>query len=108
MGRSIGKIIIIILSFRVDTSKNKNIDHLVKKKTRAIRLTHVIYETDQVSLLQDSTISSAQNFCFYVFYCYLKEKGQITRNLNSKKRNIYVENQHYYYFGLPKTMLPSH
>ena len=107
MGRSIGKIIIIILSFRVDTSKNKNIDHLVKK-TRAITLTHATYETDHVSLLQDSTISSSQNFCFYVFYCNLKEKGQITRNLNSKKRNIYVENQHYYYFGLPKTMLPSH
>ena len=88
LGRLIGKII-IILSFRVDTSKNKNID-LVKKNTRAIRLTHVIYETDHVSLLQDSTISSAQNFCFYVFYCNLKEKGQTTRNLSSKTKEIFM------------------
>ena len=52
----------VILSFRIDTSKNKNIDHGVKK-TCAIMLTQVIYEIDQVSLLQDSTISSALNFC---------------------------------------------
>ena len=40
---SIGQII-IILSFRVDTSKNKNIDHRVKK-TCAILSTQVTYET---------------------------------------------------------------
>ena len=48
------------------------------------------YEIDHVSLLQDSTILSALDFFFffYVFYCNLKEKGQITRNINSKKRNV--------------------
>ena len=37
---------------------------------------------------------------FYVFYCNLKEK-YIKRNVDSKKRNVYTENQ-YYYFDLPK------
>ena len=31
----------------------------------------------------------------------MKNKSQITRNINSKKRNIYMGNQYYYYFGLP-------
>ena len=92
----------IILSFRVRTSKNKNIDHGVKE-TCAIMSTQVTYEIDHVSLLHDSTISSALNFCFYVFCCNPKEKGDITRNINSKKRNLYIGNQYYYYyFGLPK------
>ena len=38
---------------------------------------------------------------FYVFYCNLKEKYHIKRNVDSKKRNVYTENQ-YYYFDLPK------
>ena len=59
---SIGQII-IILSFRVGTSKNKNIDHGVNE-TCAIMSTQVIYEIDRVSLLQDSTISSGLIFCF--------------------------------------------
>ena len=42
-------------------------------------LTQVTYEIDHVSLLQDSTIPSALNFFFYVFYFILKEKGQITK-----------------------------
>ena len=40
-------------------------------------------------------------FLFFM-YCNVKEKGQITRNKNSKKKNVYIENQYYYYFGLPK------
>ena len=47
-------------------------------------------------------LSSALNICFYVFYRYLKEKDHIKRNINSKKRNVYVENQYYCYFGLLK------
>ena len=43
------------------------------------------YEIDHVSLLRDSTTSSALNFCFfYVFYCNLKVKNNIKRNINSK------------------------
>ena len=47
-------------------------------------------------------MSSAPNFCFcfYVFYCNLKEK-YIKRNVDSKKRNVYTGNQ-YYYFDLLK------
>ena len=90
-GWSVGKII-ITLSFGVDTSKNKNIDHGVKE-TCAIMSTQVTYETDLFFLLQNSTISSALNFCFlYIFYWNLKEKGQIKRNKNSKKNKcLYKE-----------------
>ena len=48
-GWSVGKII-ITLSFGVDTSKNKNIDHGVKE-TCAIMSTQVTYETDHITLL---------------------------------------------------------
>ena len=58
----------------------------------------VAYEIDHVSLLQDSS----KLLFFYVFCCNPKEKGQITRNINIKKGNLYIGNQYYYYFGLPK------
>ena len=54
------------------------------------------------ALLQDSTISSALNFCFCVFCRNLKEKAHIKININSKKSNVYIGNQYYYYLGLPK------
>ena len=55
------------------------------------------------SLYSDSTMSNALNICccFSVFYCNLKEKDQIRRIINSKKRNIYMRNQ-YYYFDLTR------
>ena len=66
-GRSFGKIIIIILSFKVGISKYKNINHRVKE-TCAIMPTQVTYETDHISLLCDSTMSSASNFCFFMYF----------------------------------------
>ena len=69
MGWSVSKIIIIILSFRVGSSKIKNIDHGVTE-TFAIVPSQVTYEIDHVSLPQESTISSALNV-FYVSYCNL-------------------------------------
>ena len=53
-------------NFWVGTSKNKNIDHGAKE-TCAIMSTQVTYENDHISLLQDSTISSALNFSFMYF-----------------------------------------
>ena len=47
-----------------------------------------------------TSISSALNLFFYVFYRNLKEKDHIKRNINSKKTNVYIGNQ-YYYFGFP-------
>ena len=99
VGRSVGKII-IIQSFRISTSKNKNADHRVKE-TCAIWLIQVTYEAEHISLLRDSAMSNALNFCFYIFYCNLKEKDHTKRIIDSKKINIYLGNQ-YYYFGLPK------
>ena len=50
--------------------------------------TQVTYETDQISLLCDLTMSKVP--FFYVFYCNLKEKGRNKRNINSKNRNVYM------------------
>ena len=73
LGWSFGKILIIILSLRVGTSKNKNTEHCVKE-TCAIMSMQVIYETNHTSLLGDSTMPNAINFCFfYVLYCNLKD-----------------------------------
>ena len=60
-GRSVGKIKIIMLSFRVGTSKNKNVDHRVKE-TYAVMSTQVTCETNHVST-RDSTVSNALNLC---------------------------------------------
>ena len=74
----------INLGFWVDTSKNKNIDHGVGE-TCAITSTQITCEIDHISLLQDSTISSALNFCFLCI-------------LSWSKRNVCVGNQYYYYY----------
>ena len=50
------KKLIIILSLRVDTSKNRNINHLGKKTC--------VYKSNYISLPCDSMMSSALNFCF--------------------------------------------
>ena len=53
-------------------------------------LTQVTNENDHVSILCHSTISSALNFCFYIFYCDLKEKYHIRRNINRKKKEKFL------------------
>ena len=35
-----------------------------------------------------------------MYYCNLTEKGQITRNIDNKKKHAYIENQYYYYYLL--------
>ena len=71
----------IILSLRVDKPKNK-IDHRGKETCAN--------ENDHISLLRYSTMSSARNFCFYIFYYNPMEKDHIRRKINSKKKNIYM------------------
>ena len=56
----------------------------------AIMSTQVTYETDSISVLCYSTMSSARNFVFYLFYCDLKEKYHIRRNINWKKKETLV------------------
>ena len=64
---SVGKIIIIVfLSFRVSTLKIKNDDHRVKR-TCATDSRQVTYETDNIYLLRDSTMSNALKFFFLYF-----------------------------------------
>ena len=84
--------IIMILNLRVGTSKNKNIDHRGKKDCAN--------ESDHISFLRYSTMSSALNFCFISILLQPKRK-KIWRKINSKNKNIYMWNQ-YYYFDLPK------
>ena len=64
---------IIIISFRVSTSKNKNANHWVKG-TCAIR--SIQDETDHISLLCESMLN-VKCTKFMVFYCNLKEKDHI-------------------------------
>ena len=108
MGRSVGKIIVILLSVGVGTTKNKNIDNGVKG-TSVIMSTQVTYEIDHISLLQDSKISSVLNFCFW-YVLSKRKKSHVKGNTNSKKRNVFVEMKiQYYYFGLPKIRVgPAH
>ena len=70
----------VILSFRVSTSKKKNIDHWVKKT-----YAQVTYETDHISVLHYSIMSSALNFCFLCILFWPK-KIYIWRNINCKKK----------------------
>ena len=54
----------------------------------------VTYEIDYIPVLRDF-------LC--ILYGNLKEKDHIKRNINSKKRVVYIGNQYYYYyFRLPK------
>ena len=81
---------IIILSFRIGISKNKNIDHRVKE-TCAIcqHKLHMKPTTSLCPVIQQCQVH--QNFAFYVFYCSLKEKDHIKRNINSKKKIFICE-----------------
>ena len=80
-----------ILSFRVGTSKSKNIGYRVKE-------TCVIMST-QVNIKPTTTLYPVIQWCqvhkicvFYVFYCNLKEKDHVRRNINSKKKKcLYVK-----------------
>ena len=53
--------------------------------------TQVTYETDHVSLLCDSPISSALNFYFLCVYCSQKQKDLIRRSIGSKKQMFICE-----------------
>ena len=46
--------------------------------------------TSETNHICDSAMSSALNFCFYVFFCNLKENNQIRRNINNKKKEIFI------------------
>ena len=83
-GRSVAKIIIIILSFGVVTSKNQNIDHRVKE-TCAITSTQVTYETYHIYLFR---VKCTKFLFSYVLYYNLKEKDHVRRNIISKTINI--------------------
>ena len=77
---SVGKIIVIVfLSFRVSTPKIKNIDHRVKG-TCATDSTQVTYETDNIYLLSDSTMSSAL-FFFFLYFILIKKKKIILEEI---------------------------
>ena len=51
--------------------------------------TQVTYETDQISLLCDPTMSSATNFCFFIF-CNLKKKKIILEDVKIVKKYMYI------------------
>ena len=87
-GRLVVKII-IILNFRVGTSKNKDIDHQV----RHLYTSYIWNRPHMYSVIQQ--------LFFYVFHCDLKEK-YIRRNTKFQKRKVCMWNQYFYYFDLSK------
>ena len=62
----------MILSFSVGTSKNKTIDHRVKKTCAILQVT---YEIEDISTFQQYHV--VYIFVFYVFYRNLEEKDHI-------------------------------
>ena len=66
------KIIIMILNLRVGTSKNKNIDHRGKKDCAN--------ESDHISFLRDSTMPSALNFLFFIYFIAALKKKDLKKN----------------------------
>ena len=75
----------IFQSFRVGISKNKNIDHGVKKLVLLL-CPHKLH----MKPIQRCKVH--QIFVSYVFYCNVKEKDHIRRNINSKKKKcLYVK-----------------
>ena len=52
--------------------------------------TQVTYETNHIFLHLHSTMSRKPNFCFYLFYCNLKEKDLIKRKISI------IINKYYY------------
>ena len=74
----------IFQSFRVGISKNKNIDHGVKKL--------VLLCPHKLHMKPIQRCKVHQIFVSYVFYCNVKEKDHIRRNINSKKKKcLYVK-----------------
>ena len=64
--------------------------------------------TKSTTFLYSKINKCTKFFAFYVFYCNLKEKDHIKKNINRKKRNAYIGNQYYYYLGLPNQRQLSH
>ena len=59
----------------------------------------VTYETDNISLLHDSTMLNALFFCFLCILLYLKKKDHIRRIINSKKKEgISAESELLFWF----------
>ena len=65
-----------IFGLKVGTSKNKNIDHRSRETSDN--------ESNLISSLHDSTMSSVLNFCF--LYTSLQPK----RKINGKRKNVYM------------------
>ena len=61
---------------------------------------HMKWTTSLYSEIQQYKVHEI--FVFHVFFRNLKEEDHIKRNINSKKRNVCIGNQYYYYFDLPK------
>ena len=72
-GQLVSKIIIIILSCRVATSKNKNVNH-PDKETCVIMSTQVIYKANHIFLLCGSTMLSAAKFSKCILFWPILKK----------------------------------
>ena len=89
VGRSVCKIIIIMLSFRVGTCTNKIIDNEVKEMYYYVN-TSDIWNRPHLFTSRFNNIKCTNLFFFNVFYRYLKEKDHVKQNIKSITRNVYI------------------
>ena len=90
MGRSVSKIIIIILSLRLSTSKNKNIGHRDWGICDKWKQPHIF----------TPWFNDAKCMKFLLFIYFIATHIRV--KINHKKNNVYARNQYYYHFNLPK------
>ena len=127
VNRSVGKIIITILCFRIvclSTQAFKSVlqhtlyQHVLKiwkqpclcttwrlkfKSDCDKQYVNTSYaKSDQILLLPDSSISKTLNFVFYIFYYNVKGKYHIRRKIDSKKKYLYGRSVFFFISGLPK------
>ena len=127
VNRSVGKIIITILCFRIvclSTQAFKSVfqdtlyQHVLKiwkqpclSTTRRLKFKsdcnkqyfNTSYaKSDQILLLPDSSIWKTLNFVFYLFYYNLKGKYHIRRKIDSQKKYLYATSVFFFISVLPK------
>ena len=67
----------MILSFRVSTSKNENVDHRVKKNLCYLLGQYKLHIKPTSLYAVNQQSQNALNLFFFLFYCNLKEKDHI-------------------------------
>ena len=75
---------------------------IIELKKRVLLCQHKLHMKPTTSIPWFNNVKCIKFLFSYVLYCNIKEKHHVSRNINSKKRKIYMWNQCYCYSDLPK------